>query len=287
MAPTASGERPARRLREIMWSFAVRPLIYQRYTDIATVPTSPASGTKQLGGGTIRNVIAAISPDEEQAHELDEFDRVVWSLGIPRDPAAGDYLDRLHVMDELAANHPNIEGVVLDDFEKLIRHLRASPKLLADVCYAIQSRAHPYSLWGVIYDKDLDGIPVAGLYGYDGPTWPLNEYLDLFNVISFWTIRSADVLKLEQNFERLEEMAGGKPISLGLYMHNFGHGESTELMSVERMKHQCELALQWAKEKRIVAMSFLSTALLGMDLDAVKWTQSWIAEVADEEIPPI
>ena len=53
------------------------------------------------------------------------------------------------------------------------------------------------------------------------------------------------------------------------------------------MQHQCEQALKWAKERRIVGMTFLSTSLLGMDLDAVNWAKDWIAEVADEEIPAV
>ena len=292
MPPELQIDRPPRRLKDVMWSFAVRPLIYQRYTDIATVPTSPASGTSQLGGGNIPNVIAAIGPDEEQAHELDEFDRVVWSLGIPRDPAQGDYLDRLHVMDELAANHPNIEGVMLDDFSKIIRHRRTTPQYLADIRYAIQSRPHPYSLWGVVYTHNFPGIP-QHIYGYEGQIWPLSDYLPLFDVISCWHWVAEDLTELERNFEQLEEMAGGKPISLGLYMHNFGGSDPTgkhprgKLLPVELMQHQCELALKWAQQKRIVGMQFLGSTLLDMDLEAVNWTKDWIADVADEEIPAV
>ncbi len=291
MATDSPNERPTRRLHEIMWVFALRTHCHDSWVGIESDST-PASGTKALSPN-IRNITAALGPEEEEARGLDEFDRVVWTAGISRDPADQDAITAaLQKIDKLAANHPNIEGVMLDDFSKIIRHRRTTPQYLADIRYAIQSRPHPYSLWGVIYTHNFPGIP-QHIYGYEGPIWPLSDYLPLFDVLSFWHWFAEDLTELERNFEQLEEMAGGKPINLGLYMYDFGGADPTgkhprgKLIPVELMQHQCELALKWAQEKRIVGMQFLGSTLLDMDLAAVNWTKAWIAEVADEEIPAV
>ena len=82
MPPELQIDHPARRLHDIMWSFG-----YQTHAHWVGIESdaTPASGTKDLGN--IRNVVAVLAPEEEHAQPLDEFDRVVWTLAISRDPA--------------------------------------------------------------------------------------------------------------------------------------------------------------------------------------------------------
>ncbi len=50
------------------------------------------------------------------------------------------------------------------------------------------------------------------------------------------------------------------------------------------MKHQCELSLQWLKQRRIEGLIFLASCICDLELEAVEWTRRWIAEVGDQPI---
>ena len=98
-----------------------------------------------------------------------------------------------------------------------------------------------------------------------------------------WTWRSDDLKDLEANFQRLERIVRPQPILLGCYLYDYGPGRP---MSVDRMKHQCELGLKWLQEGRIEGMIFLASNVCDMGLPAVEWTRSWISTVKYKPLPP-
>ncbi len=55
-------------------------------------------------------------------------------------------------------------------------------------------------------------------------------------------------------------------------------------MTVDRMKHQCELGLRWLHEGRIEGVIFLASNICDMDLPAVAWTREWIKSVGKPKI---
>ncbi|MCR4415382.1 MAG: hypothetical protein NUV77_23475, partial [Thermoguttaceae bacterium] len=60
--------------------------------------------------------------------------------------------------------------------------------------------------------------------------------------VAMWTWRSDDLVNLKDNFEKLRDIVRPKPILLGCYLFDYGDNKP---MSVDRMKHQCELGLKW------------------------------------------
>ncbi len=54
--------------------------------------------------------------------------------------------------------------------------------------------------------------------------------------------------------------------------------------ALERMRRQCELGLSWLKEGKIEGMIFLASCICDLELEAVEWTRSWIAEVGQEPL---
>ncbi len=57
-----------------------------------------------------------------------------------------------------------------------------------------------------------------------------------------------------------------------------------QAVSVDLMKHQCELGLQWLAEGRIQGMAFIASCLCDFELPCVEWTRSWIAEMGDQAL---
>jgi len=99
--------------------------------------------------------------------------------------------------------------------------------------------------------------------------------------VATWTWRSEDLVNLEANFEKLRQIVHLKPILLGCYLFDYGGNKQ---MTVDRMKHQCELGLQWLQEGKIEGMIFLASNVCDMDLPAVEWTRKWIKSVGSKRL---
>jgi hypothetical protein len=73
----------------------------------------------------------------------------------------------------------------------------------------------------------------------------------------------------------------GKRRLLGCYMWNYGEKKP---MTIDQMRYQCSLGLQWLKDGSIDGMIFLASCICDLGLDAVEWTRRWIAENGDLEL---
>lgn len=108
----------------------------------------------------------------------------------------------------------------------------------------------------------------------------IRPYTDLVDKITMWTWNPKDLVDLEKNLTLMEK-AVQKPIILGCYMYDYGN---LHPMPIERMKHQCDLGLNWLKEGRIEGMIFLASNICDMKLETVEWTRKWISDVGDQRL---
>jgi hypothetical protein len=206
-------------------------------------------------------------PFDQYAVPMRGLKRVVWSV-----VGAGGQTDdeeREHVLD-LAARHPNITGVMMDDFfGSETSQADDSPVLPADKLRELRSQlvagGRRLSLWAVLYEHQLDK--------------PLARYLELLDTVSFWTWDCEKLQRLEGNLERLEELAPHCGRVLGCYVWDYGKKKP---MPLELMRHQCELGLRWLRQGRLSGMIFLASCICDLELEAVEWTRDWIAKVGDE-----
>ncbi len=209
-------------------------------------------------------------PFDQYALPLRALKRVVWSV-----VGAGgqtDERERAHVLD-LAARHPNITGLMLDDFFGSEQPAQGdTPAALpADQLRDLRSRltvaGRRLDLWAVLYEHQLDR--------------PLAPYLELLDVVSFWTWDSGRLQGLEDNLGRLEQQAPRCGKVLGCYLWDYGKKTP---MPLHLIQHQCELGLDWLRNGRIEGMIFLASCLCDLELEAVEWTRNWIARVGDQRV---
>src|SRR5690349_1024238 len=135
-------------------------------------------------------------PFDQYALPFRALKRVVWSVVGAR--GRTDEGERAHVLD-LAARHPNITGLMLDDFFGSEQPGQGDdrPALPAEKLRELRDRltvaGRRLRLWAVLYEHQLDG--------------PLAPYLELLDRVSLWTWDSERLKGLEANLERLEEVA--------------------------------------------------------------------------------
>jgi hypothetical protein len=209
-------------------------------------------------------------PFDQYALPFRALKRVVWSVVGARGQT--DEEERSHVLD-LAARHPNITGLMLDDFfgseqpGQGDNQVALPPDKLRELRSGLTVAGRQLRLWAVLYEHQLER--------------PLTQYLELLDLVSFWTWNSERLKGLEADLERLEKVAPGCGRVLGCYLWDYGRKAA---MPLDLMRHQCELGLRWLRQGRIEGMIFLASCLCDLDLQAVEWTRSWISQVGDEQL---
>ena len=230
---------------------------------------TPAEGAFYMG---IPNCVMVVfgdlprPPFVQHALAFSPLKQVVWSIMGDASSTRNDQQSDLEEVLGLSARFPNITGAIMDDFFHG-EQARYSVQETSRLWHRLHGATRPLDLWVVLYNRQLD-LPIA-------------PYLEFCDVVTFWTMVGSQLVDLERNFEKLVAVTPTKRRVLGCYMWNYGEKQP---MSVERMRHQCELGLSWLKEGKIEGMIFLASCICDLELEAVEWTRSWIAEVGQETL---
>ena len=126
------------------------------------------------------------------------------------------------------------------------------------------------SMWVVYYESEL-GIDVS-------------KYFEPFDVITFWTGFSKNLVDLEKNLDRVIEMSKGKRLLAGCYMWDFGDKKP---MTIEQMEYQCSIYLDYMMKGKIEGIVFCSHVIADLGIDTCDWTKDWIRRVGDIELPAV
>ena len=209
-------------------------------------------------------------PFDEYIKQFAKTKRLAWSI---IDGARQPYPEKKRMAFELADKLPNLVSVYLDDFfngdavpkkeESPANLTVAGIKALKE---ELDARKRHLDLSMVLYSNQLNPA--------------IARHIHYCDVVSFWTWKATDLINLERNFETYRKIIPDKRTLLGIYMWDFGNSKP---ITMDLMKHQCRLALQWFEEGKIEGMIFHCTPLCDMKLEAVEWAKRWIAEHGDRK----
>jgi hypothetical protein len=195
------------------------------------------------------------------------LERVVWSVvgsgGFHSPEETREVLD-------LARSTPNFAGIMLDDFftgRKEGDRAQLTVGELADIRRQLKSVGERLDVFATLYVQQLE--------------LPLQDYLDLIDVIALWTGRPAELVNLESNLKKAEALVPKARKMLGCYVVDYGQKQGTPL---ELMKLQCETGLRWLRQGRIEGMIFLGNTTMDLGFESVEWTRRWIQEVGDTRV---
>jgi len=235
---------------------------------------TPAEGAYYL---SIPNLIMVQSGDEEvkygrfeppleqYAVALRPFKRVVW--WITGSGGVTSLEERNQVLG-LAKRTSNFAGVYMDDFfEEHGKVAALSLEDLRGVRQQLKTLGRDLKSWVTFYTRQLD--------------LPIVEYLRLIDVITLWTWKPADLVNLESNLKKVEELAPHSKRALGCYMVDYKEKASVPIAA---MKQQCEAGLEWLRQGRIEGVVFLGNTVEDLDFEAVEWTREWIRKVGETKL---
>ncbi len=187
--------------------------------------------------------------------------RVVWE--ITPDGEGEDrpflYTETIARVRRLAAAYPRIEGVLLDDMSTISVDRGFKPEHIRHIREELGEDHDRIKVWGVVYTMNLDRPG-------------MQDYLHELDVINLWTWHARDVVDLEKNVAKCAEMAPGKPIVAGLYLHDYGEGRS---IPQDLLETQCSTALALVRAGRVHGAVFLT---IDNEPDTITWTANWVAQ---------
>ena len=230
----------------------------------------PAEAAEYLGIPNCCRVVfegSPATPFDEESRKLSYFRNVVWSItGDVSSVRNSDGNDDLAEVIRQAKMFGNVTGGVLDDFFRPAqKDARMSLERMREVRDTLHSFERPLELWLVYY---------AALFDID-----YSKYLDLVDVLTFWSWTSEELARAEENLERMCVLAHGKKCYAGCYLYNYG--DCRELTDDE-MKFQLELYLEMWKSAKIDGIIFCSNNIVDTGVNSINILRQWLAEHSAE-----
>jgi len=233
---------------------------------------SPARRAELLNASNIILAGAGLPSDHELASrwtaEAAGSRELIWEI-LPdgRTDWEPPYVFEQRVADlaPLVKRHPQITAVLVDDMTSVAAARGFKPEHLVGIQTAIQNHKLPLDLWGVVYTMNLDAPGVAELMA------PLDVLL-----LAEW--HASEVPNLARNVARARELAPGKPIVLGLYLHDYGGGRP---IPPDLLEQQFTTARQLLLAGAIAGIEITT---IDNNESAVRWTAEWIEKHGNEPL---
>lgn len=228
-------------------------------------------GGKILGIKNICRVVFKSIPqppfDQETLDLATHFDKIVWSIigdsSSQRNDSGKDDLDEVVRQAKLT---PNVVGGIFDDFFFNDRPgARASLERTAEIAKKLHENS--LKLWAVTYDLILK---------FDN-----QAYLDLFDIITFWTWKARNLDQVDANISETIRRAKGKDVYAGCYLFDYGDNRPMDAEVMERYLEKCRQLLHEGMIKGVIVCS---NCVLGIGLEAEECLIRWLEAHGDEKI---
>ena len=239
-------------LRDALWLWGTRVNALEGY-GFPPSRTTIGEGLRTLGLDQAM-MCGFLPPTEHEYRPVAHCRRLLWEMSFDE---GFDFRRPVAPIIRLHQAHPNVVGVLLDDFSTTEIRKGAQPEVLAQMRATLPDSLQ---LWVVIYSMSLE-LP------------HLSEYLQHVDGISFWVWHARDLPQLPEWVARCHEVSGRKPMVVGLYFYDFG--EQCPLTTAD-MEAQVETGVRLLRVGECEGLCFLSSSVMDVGLATVDWTRQWI-----------
>ena len=235
---------------------------------------TPEEGLKYLNIPNMFRVVFQGIPEkpyDTEMEKLKDVNQLVWSIcDYPTNGRIEDPDDDVKEVIRQAKIHPNITGVIMDDFFTNDYHfVKYTPEDLRKYKNALSEVGRPMKMWVVIYTRDFH--------------LPVKPYLEIIDNITMWNWHGEMLENLEENLKTLKTLGGpNKEYYAGCFPWDYGNAKP---LSKDAMLHQLDTYYKWMKNGDIKGMVFCSNTIADLGIENFEIMRKWIQEVGDEEIP--
>lgn len=235
-----------------------------RHSAVSFAQASPMERARILGAS---NVIMAgnglPSTDDRADRDMSgvrDARKILWEIA----PKAGggapfDYSDSIARIKRLAARHQTIEGILFDDMSTVAIGAGLKPEHIRAVREQLGADNERIRIWGVVYTMNLRDPQ-------------LDAYVRELDVINLWTWHARDLPELAANVAYCATQWPGKPVVVGLYLHDYGDGRS---IPADLLRQGNETALSLVRGGRVRGIVYLT---IDNEPEAVLHTAQWVRE---------
>lgn len=206
------------------------------------------------------------SHERELLEELRPYEKVICNVGDPQTLQDADrQIAKAEALSKLSRDFPNVVGGIVDDLTTAVQEDRLSPEIMARTHAALKSHNPALQLQAVAYAGDLQ--------------LDLSAYLPFIDSISLWVWKASDLGKLDGYVKQASDVFEGKPISLGLYLYDYG--DACDTLPIETVKFQFSRAGQYLQEGLIEGFHILGSYLKAeLDTAQALWAADFVAQIA-------
>ncbi len=226
----------------------------------------PVEGAAYLGIPNCFRVVmggSPVPPFDDESKQLTGFDKVAWSImGDKSSVRNNDGADDLEEVLRQAEKFPNVCGGVLDDF---FRPEQRDARITLERLQEIRERLHAFPR-----KLELFLVYYAALLEID-----YTPYLELVDVITFWSWDSKELANAGNNLNKIIAMTPGKKHFAGCYLYNYG--DCRELTD-EEMYDQLELYYRFYQEGKIDGVVVCSNNIADTGVKAVEIFRKFLAD---------
>ena len=173
-----------------------------------------------------------------------------------------------------AADFPNINRVVLDDFQRGGKYKNIPIENL----WKIHERLHnnevrPLAMWMVLYTMEFGLDPAKDE--------DFKNYIAPFDGIIMWTWKECDVPLIPEKYEIFKQLTPTQRRMFGCYLWNFGEEKQATGAAV---KYQLDFYLEKIKAGEAEGIVFHTNTMADLDYEAYDAAFEWMAIHGDDEI---
>jgi hypothetical protein len=237
----------------------------------------PVEGAAFLGVQNIFRVVMngkPVPPFDAESEKMKNIPKVIYSAVGDAGSVRNDSETDLEEVIRQAAEYPNIQGAILDDFfaYRLVeggKLARYTPEYIRNMRHRLHTAlARKLDLWVVWYKRALE--------------YPVDEYLGEFDGITYWNMDTpAQSGELRDDLDRMIERTPGKKRMAGCYIWNYGAGRP---LTPAELRFECETFCDYLKKGKLDGIIFCSNCCADIGGPAIDFLRGWIREVGEEEL---
>jgi len=190
---------------------------------------------------------------------------------------AGEHPEIVEPLITEAADFPNINCVVFDDFQRGTGY----KKIPIENLWGIQKRlktneVRPLDMWMVLYTHE---------FGLDNEKdTDFTRYIEPFDGIIMWTWKECDVPLIPEKYEIFKKMTPNNRRMFGCYLWNFGEKKPA---TREAVLWQLDWYYEKIKAGEAEGVVLHTNTMADLDLDAYDAACEWMDKHGDDAVPEL
>jgi len=173
-------------------------------------------------------------------------------------------VEKTRAFSRLSQDFHNVVGGIVDDFSTAVAEGRMPVEMMEQTLAALKSRNASLQLQAVVYTMHFQ--------------IDLSPYLPFIDLINLWVWKGSDLRNLDAYVQEAARLFPGKPITLGLYLYDYG--ETCDTLPLALVRFQFTRAAAYLEGGLIEGIHVLGSYLREeLRTQQAQWVADFLADM--------